>query len=178
MFVSYMVGRVLFQDEASIATTLRLMLGIVVVLACFGLLDWIAHENVLPELAVKISGLNRAVRFVSTSGEAQLQNSTQFRFGLARARGPIEHSILFGAFFAVMAPLFLYGLKSVLLRVVAVGICAGGTILALSSAPILIFALFVGLASYDLMLQGVRWRWVFLALIAGLFRHDAARPHR
>jgi len=161
--VPYFVGRVMLGNADTLRRASMIMLYAVIGMFLLGFLDTLSGENLLARIATDIFGNFRSVKFY---GDNEVQAyETQYRFGLARARGPLEHSILFGLFFGIMAPLMLYNLRNGTAKLVALGVCAAGVVIALSSAPMLLFGLLLSLLAYDQLFSRVRWRWAFFTLV-------------
>ncbi|MGU3541085.1 O-antigen ligase family protein [Methylobacterium sp. A54F] len=150
---AYLIGRSFFTEEAAMRRFINVLAIVVTLMFVLGLMDIAAGRNVLAALgrgASAIPGVDAV---------------TQYRFGIARARGPLEHAILFGMFFSICAPLFYFMSTSVRQRLFCVGLCLAGTAIALSSAPILSFLIFAAFAGYDHLLSNARWRWCALAVL-------------
>jgi hypothetical protein len=137
-FVSaYLVARCLFGTAVGFEQFVKVLLAVAIGLALLGLVEEASHTNLFAALATRIFHSARSLI------------TTQYRMGLVRVRVSFEHSILYGAFFAVAAPLFFYGLRSIRFRLAGLGACLVGTLLSLSSGPILCFLIFVGAVTFD-----------------------------
>lgn len=148
---AYLAGRCLFGSRLGLTSFVRVLLWIVGALVVLGMLDVVAGENILGSLALKYFAVDRHTLYV-----------TQYRMGLPRARASFEHAILFGTFFAACAPLFYYLAEGTIRKFVGVLLCAAGTLLSLSSAPILAFGIFAAIATFDGLLRKGTWRWAAL----------------
>lgn len=96
---------------------------------------------------------------------AQLAWEPEYRGVLIRAMSIFPHPILYGAFCTVSAALFLYARQWTF-----VGVSMVGCLLAMSSAPLLVFAIVIGVFCYDAILHRYSWRWrAFTAAIAVFF---------
>ena len=167
LMVPYLLGRCVVGNVAGMQQLVRVMPFIVLVMLGLGCLDLIAGENIIPHIASNYFGNFRSGNQYANDQEA-FAFTTQYRFGLPRVRGPIEHSILYGSYFANWAPILFYMSNRTFKKLFFLGVCGIGTLLSLSSAPILGFALFLTLAGYDALFRRVRARWSLLLLIAGV----------
>jgi hypothetical protein len=87
----------------------------------------------------------------------------KYRFGLFRAFGPLEHPILFG--FVCVVGLLLAVSNPVRGRLFAIISCTIGALLSLSSAPLQVMVMGLGLLTYDRLLSGWPQRWLALATV-------------
>jgi hypothetical protein len=156
---AYLIARCLFGTAAGLEQFVKVLLVVAMGLVLLGLVEEAARANVISSLASRLFHTSRTL--ILTAGNV---TTTQYRMGLVRVRVSFEHSILYGAFFAVSAPLFFYVLQSIRLRLIALGVCLMGTLLSLSSGPMLCFAIFVSGITFDSLFWRLRWRWTFLAL--------------
>ena len=166
LFFSYIVGRFLLANLPALRISADVILIMMIVLLCLGFIDLIAGENIIARVASGISGNFRSVKYYGNDSDAVLAYTTQYRFGLPRVRGPIEHSILYGGFFTMVAPLLFYLLQGAFKKILTLGVCGLGVLLSISSAPILCYALFLMVIFYDSLFCNVRWRWTLLFVLA------------
>lgn len=165
--ISYAVGRIMLGNVTTLRAGVKAMILVMACLLGTGLVDWVAGENIMARVATSLVGSSeRAVHIYGGDPSTAKVVTTQYRFGLPRARGPIEHAILYGAFFAITAPLMLYSTPSLLLWAAVFGGCAVGVAIAISSAPILAFVLLCGFVAYDALFRNLRYRWTFLVCLA------------
>lgn len=99
---------------------------------------------------------------------------TQFRGGIVRAQSTIEDAELFGTLCCVAGSLCLYIGSTGIRKFLWVGFCFFGCLLAISSGPLLAFALALGTYGYDRVLRQFSWRWkayvlTLIALLAAVF---------
>jgi hypothetical protein len=159
-FVSaYLIARCLFGTASGLEQFAKVLLVVASGLVLLGFVEQAAHTNLISSLASRVFHTSRSL--VLNAGNT---TTTQYRMGLVRVRVSFEHSILYGAFFAVSAPLFFYVLKSLKARLLALGVCLVGTLLSLSSGPMLCFGIFVSGITFDSLFWRLRWRWGLLAL--------------
>ncbi|MFE1601522.1 O-antigen ligase family protein [Methylobacterium sp. ID0610] len=164
IFVPYLIARVLLGNADRLLKITPILLCTAVIMLGLGSLDTLSGENILGRISTQIFGNFRTVKFYGDV-EVLAGSAAQYRFGLARARGPIEHSILFGLFFVVLAPLMYFNIRRQAHRLFAMLVCALGVAIALSSAPMLLFGLVLAIILYDHLFQGLHWRWAFLLSI-------------
>jgi hypothetical protein len=92
---------------------------------------------------------------------------SDYREGLLRARSTFPHPILYGTFCAVAGAIFLYSEIRIISRIVYVGFCFVGCVLAVSSAPLISFFVAISVYCYDTVMRRYRWRWKLLTIVFG-----------
>jgi hypothetical protein len=92
--------------------------------------------------------------------------SMEYRLGIFRAMGPIDHPILFGTVCAF--GLLLATSSPIRAKVLTIAACGFGVLLSMSSAPIQAAVIGLGLITYDRVLAHHRSRWWFLITIAAV----------
>jgi hypothetical protein len=160
----YLIGRAFVFEASSLETfigTLQIVLVVVVGLAA---LDIVFQRYVALELSFAGSTATRDL----SSSDPSLH---RFVLGVSslRATSTFDHPILFGTFCATIIPLHLYPPMSTVRRIVLVAISMAGSLMALSSAPLLAASIAFGLYFYDLLMNKYAWRWTFLLLLVGLY---------
>ncbi len=166
LLISYAVGRLMLGNVIALRAGIKAMVLAMAGLLLMGMVDWVAGENIFARLATAIVGNSaRAVHTYGGDPSTAKVVTTQYRFGLPRARGPIEHAILYGAFFTITAPIMVCSTMSSVGRLIVLGGCAVGVVLSISSAPILAFVLLCGFLGYDALFRRVRYRWTFLVCL-------------
>ncbi len=171
LFISYAVARVTLGNVVALRTGVKAMVLVMACMLAMGFIDMAAGENIFARLATSLVGSSeRAVHIYGGDPSTAKFVTTQYRFGLPRARGSIEHAILYGAFFAITAPVMFYSTASSLRRLFVLGGCALGVFMSISSAPILAFVLLCAFLGYDALFRNLRYRWTFLVclIVAGL----------
>jgi hypothetical protein len=98
----------------------------------------------------------------------------QERLGLIRAASVFDGAEVNGAFFAAVAPIFLYSEASRMGRLRWTSLCFFGCLLTLSSGPLLSFLVVLAVYLFDNLMGRSPWRWKALitliaALIAAIF---------
>jgi hypothetical protein len=143
--VGYMVTRVLLSEYGQSMAFANLLCCMIAIIALLGPLDPLSGHFVTRELAGALTGYR-----VSWADNL-------FRFGLLRATGTLEHSILFGIACAI--GFLIAAAVPIRARKFTIVASSVGAISALSSAPIQ--GIFMGLALliYNRILAGVRLRW-------------------
>jgi hypothetical protein len=86
----------------------------------------------------------------------------RYRFGLLRATGPVEHPILFG-FVCAIGMLIAISVP-IRRRLFVILACGLGTMLSLSSAPIQVAILGLGLLTYNFFVPRYRWSLLLVAV--------------
>jgi hypothetical protein len=89
-----------------------------------------------------------------------------YRSSIIRATSTFDHPILFGCFCSLTAAILLYAEQKAPKRILWVGLCTLGCLLAQSSAAVM--ALFIVLATYafDCTLTRYQWRWSVFRMVA------------
>ena len=150
---TYLAARVLLSKRGQALSFINVMCYIIAIVALLGLPDALAGRSIIHDFARELTGYS--YRF-----------ATEYRFGIKRAMGPIDHPILFG----VVCTLGL--LLAVTSRMRAQGLtiaaCGLGVLLSLSSAPIAGAILGLGLLAYDRIMARFRERWLLLMGIVAL----------
>jgi hypothetical protein len=92
----------------------------------------------------------------------------QYRMGTLRAASTFDHAILFGAFCALVAAMFLYSEANARKRYAYVGFCLVGVMLSLSSSGRLAFAIIAATYIYDRLMKQYSWRWSAIWMVLGI----------
>lgn len=160
--IAYLVGRTFFGTPSGLDEFMKVLAGLAIVLVLLGVVDFLAHDNVLTGLAAKYFGFNRTVKI----GDKTFYNNAYYRFGMVRARATFEHAILYGTFFAVAAPMFFYLMRTHLLRAALLAVAVTGVALSLSSAPFLGLLIAFACIGFDSGFNRSSWRWsVFILAV-------------
>jgi O-Antigen ligase len=91
----------------------------------------------------------------------------EYRNGMLRVLSTFPHPILYGTFCVIAGTVFLYSERNPARRMLYVGLCVFGSILAVSSAPLLSFMIVISVYFYDRILRRYPWRWQALATVLG-----------
>lgn len=83
----------------------------------------------------------------------------QYRNGFVRATATFDHAILFGAFCAFSAIIFLYAEANTLKRALWVGLSGYGCLLTQSSSAVMAFTIALAVYTYDCGMRHYPWRW-------------------
>jgi len=154
----YLVARAYIRTPAAFIGLCRLLVGVVLLMLPFAIVEALTTRSVLLEVLGSIPGVGTvAVVF------------TESRLGLDRVQATLEHPIHYGLFCSVVLSLCLVGLKGTMgtgRRLVSGVLIFGAGFLALSSAAISALALQLGLILWSLAFARLRWRWW---LLLGLF---------
>src|SRR5262249_29394743 len=149
--------RFLPKSAEEVIELLRLLTLVLAVVGFLAVGDILAGGPIIHQIASDLTGtpLNPVW---TQSGDHM------YRFGLFRAVGPAEHSILLGISMAY--GLFLVRTVGGAARIFCIMGCTTGLVCALSSAPLLAVSMGVGLLFYGVIVQ-YRRRWALLVLVVG-----------
>jgi hypothetical protein len=152
----YVVARAYFFERQALEQFMRVFKVLVVIVILLASLEPLAGTNVVTKI------LQTPVF------------ETQFRYGVARAQSTIEDAELFGTLCCVAGCLTLYTTPLGGRRFGWLGFCFFGCILAISSGPLLAFALMIAAYAYDRVFKQFAWRWkafciTIACLIASVF---------
>ena len=155
---AYYAFRRLLGPVNSSVRLIRFSGKLIMVVIALALLDPLTGKLFTYEVVKRLTGYT----IVGWEWAAEYHADTMFRKGFVRAMGPMEHSILFGAacaWFGTLA-LFTFPLRT-LGKVVAVAALVG-IVASQAKAPLLAYAIALGLAGlYDVTRQfAARWRVV------------------
>jgi hypothetical protein len=147
--ISYMSTRILLTAQKQSLVFANWLCVIISIVAIDALMDTVTGRYITRELFGQISGYS-VLRY----------NSDQYRFGLLRASGPLEHQILLG--FTCSIGLLIASAVDIALRLFCIAVCALGVVIALSSAPEQSVILGFGLLAYGRLTAGMRGRWMLI----------------
>jgi O-Antigen ligase len=153
--IGYTATRVMLRRHGQAVSFANLLCCVIAIVAILGLLDPLLGHYVIKDWANALTGyVTKEVRL-------------DYRIGLLRAAGPVEHPILYG--YACAVGLLLALSVRVTARAGVILACALGAFFSFSSAPIMCIVLGVGLLVYDRIFMGVavRW-WVLISLVGTL----------
>ena len=83
----------------------------------------------------------------------------QYRNGFVRATATFDHAILFGAFCAFSAIIFLFAEVNTLKRAIWVGLSGYGCLLSQSSSAVMALTISLMVYAYDRTMRQYPWRW-------------------
>jgi hypothetical protein len=157
----YLVGRVLIRDAAAYQRMVRLLLGTMIFLLPFALIELLTGRLVIPEIVGKVfQTIYRG-------------NSAVGRMGLERVYAVFEHPILYGMFCSIAIANLYYGLKSgVFWRILLIGFTVAMTFMSLSSAPLLSCGLQALLIVWDRITKG-KWKLFLILAVIGYVTIDS-----
>lgn len=148
----YVVARAFIFGRPAIEAYIRMLKLVVVVAFFFAMLDHISGRLVLNSLIGPLVGV-------------PLDPVPEYRAGLLRAMSIFPHPILYGTFCTAAGAVFLYARE----RAFA-ALSFFGCMLAMSSAPLLVFGIVLAVYNYDRILKRYPWRWkAFAAAVAAFF---------
>jgi hypothetical protein len=149
---SYFATRVLLSQRGQALNFINFLCHVIAVVALLGMLDTLTATPFIHDFLARLTGYVKPY-------------TNEYRAGIYRSMGPIDHPILFGiicAFgllLALTSPIRGKGLTSTA--------CGLGVLLSLSSAPIQSAVIGLGLVAYDGILARIRSRWwVLIGIVA------------
>lgn len=157
--VAYFVARTFFGTPAGLSQFARVLRIVVPCLILLALIDTASGTNIVGKVASSIFPRN-----VSTDGITA--SPTAYRLGLVRARGAIEHPILFGTLMLTAGILFYAAIENLSVRVQLMAMCFFGICLSLSSAPFLGLAIFLALLAINDTFDRRSWRYALMLALA------------
>jgi O-Antigen ligase len=162
----YLVARAFFFGENGLQAFIQALKVVAIAIIVFAAFEHISGSYLVGNTVAAIWG--------DPGAEADYRN------GLLRARSAFPHPILYGTFCAVAGAIFMYSETNRLSRIFYVGLCLFGTVLAMSSAPLISFFVAISVYSYDCVMKRYAWRWKLLTaaiviLLAAVFL-TANRP--
>ena len=147
--VTYLSTRVLLTQSGQALRFVDLLCLVTAAVVVDGLLDTASGTYITRELVSAVTGFQKLWRVAD-----------EFRFGLLRAAGPVEHPILFG---------FLSGIGVILSVVRRAGVgrlpialCMVGVIISFSSAPQQCVVMGLGLLAYHHLFPSFGRKWQLL----------------
>ncbi len=162
----YLVARAFFFGPAALRTFLKVLKILALASIVLGLADSLSGRLIVHDT---FGSLLQVTPIAS-----------QYRGGAVRAASTFDHAILFGAFCSLVAIILLFAERTVMRRVLCVGFCFFGCVLAWSSSGLMAFFFGLSIYSYDCMMKRHSWRWrAFGAaglLIAAIFCAAANDP--
>ena len=144
LFGGYLIGRVLIRSEADFRRLFRYALWLMIFLFPFVLVEFLTDRNILQEISRQ---------FLPTLFKAE---SSRGRLGLYRVMAGFEHPILYGLFCSMTLTVLFLMARDGLRRLAILGFVGFMTFASLSSAPLLAFAIQLGLLLWG-RATGNRW---------------------
>jgi hypothetical protein len=135
-FGGYLVARGLYCSRSALEGFYRALKIIVVALVVLSIMDPLFHTNIIFHV-----------------------QTPQERFGLIRATAVFDGAEMNGAFFAAVAPIFLYSERNLIGRSGWTGLSLFGCLLAISSGPMLSFVIVLVAFCFDNLMGRFQWRW-------------------
>jgi hypothetical protein len=151
----YLVTRILLQEHGEALALARLLCGVIAVVAVLGFLDPATSTHLVRDAVNGLTGYQTV-----TTREFHWEETTQ-RYGLLRAAGPMEHSILYGLACGIALLLSLsIDFRG---RRLAIACYVLGLVLSFSAGPALGVLFGIGMLAYDRIFAGLERRWAALA---------------
>lgn len=148
--VAYMATRLLLSSRGQAVSFINLLSHVIALVGLVSVLDPVTNHMIIHDVLADLTGYTKP----------PLVTGTDYRLGMLRAAGPLEHPILLGItcmvglLFAVAIPLQA--------RAFTMVACAIGLFVSLSSAPIQAAIMGCGLLVYNRVLANFRLRWITL----------------
>lgn len=151
-FGGYLAMRVLLSQHGQALHFIALLRYVIIVVSLLGMLDTVTSSHLIHDYLRDLTGNDT-------------RNFIEYRMGLVRASGVMEHPILYGAVCAF--GLLLAINTQIRGRLLAIFVCGLGCFLSLSAGPIQAAALGSMLITYDRMFKRWRSRWKIM-IVTGL----------
>jgi len=145
----YLATRTLLSAPGQAVSLINLLCVTVAVVGLIAVLDPLTDRFVVHDLANALTGYGKDV-----------VGRPDYRLGMRRAAGPLEHPILLGT--ACMIGLLCRARLQRRGRLFTMAGCTAGLVASVSSAPLQAAILGFGLLLYDRLFRWLRWRWALL----------------
>ncbi len=156
-FGAYMIARAFVRDEASLHSTLKVLLAAIAAAALFALPETLLGRNFTHDFLHQVTGYHHPT-------------AVETRMGLTRAYGTFDHPIHYGTFCAALLAMLWYAERSSSRQHKRAAFVTGATLLGMSSAPLLCLALQGGMIVWDRVTRALPSRThVTIAILAGLY---------
>ena len=144
---AYLVGRAFVFGPSNVRTFVKALGRFTVIVIALALLDTLVGRNV--------------------TLDTWMRHGTDTRYGLVRATSVFENSEHYGTFCVAATAIFLYSERNIR-RLAYASLSFLGTLLSLSSGPLMGLAIITSVFSYDSILKQYPWRWkALMTLVAG-----------
>jgi len=150
---SYFATRVLLSGRGQASNFVNLLCHIIAIVALSGALDALTATPFIHDFLRGLTGYVKPY-------------SIEYRMGIFRSMGPIDHPILFGTVCAF--GLLLAVTSPIRAKALTISACGLGVLLSLSSAPIQAAVLGLGLIAFDRIFARYPSRWSFLIGVVAL----------
>jgi hypothetical protein len=154
LFGGYILGRAYFYGPHALKRFLRIFKIITFLVISLAVLDTLSGQNVVQAAANMIMTNPFYI--------------PQYRLGFVRAVSTLEMYEQYGTFCVAAASIFLF-LENKAAKYLWAAFCFFGCVLALSSGPLLAFAMMIAFFVYDRLLGRYAWRWKLITVIFALF---------
>lgn len=149
--IAYMSTRFLLSSHGQAVVFVSLLCLIISIVVVDASLDILTGRYVTRIFVDQLTGYNKV-----------WNAADEFRFGLLRAAGPVEHPILFG--FACGIGLVLAAAVKIKRRKFCLALCGLGVAISFSSAPQQSAVMGLGLLCYDRLFSRLPHKWLILSL--------------
>ena len=150
---SYVATRILLSQRGQALRFIEFLCHAIGIVALLALPDALTGTPFIHDVLAKITGYHEPY-------------SLEYRLGIFRSTGPIDHPILFGSICGF--GLLLAIVSPIRARRLTISACGLGVMLSMSSAPLQAAVIGLGLVVYDWLFRRVRSRWWLLTGIMAL----------
>jgi len=159
--IAYMSTRVLIEKNGQVLSFVSLLCVVIAFVCLAAALDPLTGRYFTKDIVYPLSGI-----------QTYRINEDNFRYGLLRASGPIEHPILFGMTAGIGLLLAVW--VRIGLRAFCIAACGLGIVICFSSAPEQCVLMGFGLMMYGKLVGRMKGKWLlvwgaFAALVVPVF---------
>ena len=155
-FAAYVIARAWVRTAETFAATVSALCTAAIISGVIALPETVVHTHLAHDLMATLTGIEDPLKY-------------EKRFGLTRAYGTFDHPIHLGVFCASVFALAWFTTTKQVQRLQRATLLFGAAFVSLSSAPILGFALQLGLVGWDKVTKGVKARISLTVLSVLLF---------
>jgi hypothetical protein len=149
----YMFARAYFFGRPALHCFIQVLKIVAILIIAFAALEHFSGSNLIANAVAAIWG-NPSV-------------GPEYRNDILRAWSTFPHAILYGTFCTIAGAIFLYSESKRISRIFYVGFCFAGCVLAVSSAPLILFSVAIAVYFYDHIMRRYSWRWKVLVVLIG-----------
>jgi hypothetical protein len=153
--IAYLATRTLLSEHGQALSFANLLCDIIAVIALMALLDPVTDRYLIHDLASQVTGYVKPPR--------PFYDDIVHRFGLLRATGVVEHSILFG--FICIVALLIAASVPIRHRTLVVAASSVGAMAAISSAPLQGAIIGFSLYAYGRVFAQISHKWLGLVIL-------------
>jgi hypothetical protein len=140
----YIVSRAFFSGASALREFMRVFKIVMLIVILLGALDTLSGINVITSITKELT---------------DHPDWTQYRGSFVRAQSTIEDAELYGTLCCVAGALFLYTEQTNVKKLMWTCFCFFGCLQALSSGPLMMFAIMLATFTYYIIFKGLSVRW-------------------